>query len=466
MADVTIGGLPAAAAALLSHKYEIESAISEHVTGTQMLALWQANLSFQPLDSDLTAIAALTTTAYGRALLALADAAALRTAGGLGTAAVADTGTLSANVPTIAQADARYQAIDSDLTAIAALTTTAYGRSVLEAASAGALRTLAGLAIGTDVQAPATTLAGYGITDAASDTELSNHEADTTSVHGVADTSTLYRAGGTDVALADGGTGASLTDPNADRMLFWDDSAGAVTWLTAGANLTISDTTLDASSGGVDGSAGFLFDHFLNGVTGSPIGLQNSASGAGGGSSARTTTGADAIGVIEELTGTTTTGRGGLTVAQATILFGGGTLTLDWRFQLPILPDGTESFALYLGFGDNMAAAPTDGAFLYLDQANANFRYRTRSNGSQTDVDSALAAVAATWYRVRITVNAAATSINFTINGANSQDIATNIPSGAGRETGIMANIFKSAGTTSRSLYLDYCRFAWSGVSA
>jgi len=32
---------------------------------------------YQPLDSDLTAIAALTTTSYGRALLALADAAAL-----------------------------------------------------------------------------------------------------------------------------------------------------------------------------------------------------------------------------------------------------------------------------------------------------------------------------------------------------------------------------------------------------
>jgi len=36
--------------------------------------------TFQPLDSDLTAIAALATTAYGRAFLALADAAAGRTA--------------------------------------------------------------------------------------------------------------------------------------------------------------------------------------------------------------------------------------------------------------------------------------------------------------------------------------------------------------------------------------------------
>lgn len=56
-----------------------------------------------------------------------------------------------------------------------------------------------------------------------------------------------YTPGGTDVALADGGTGASLTDPNADRILFWDDSAGAVTWLTAGTGLTITDTTMTAS---------------------------------------------------------------------------------------------------------------------------------------------------------------------------------------------------------------------------
>lgn len=52
-----------------------------------------------------------------------------------------------------------------------------------------------------------------------------------------------YRAGGSAVALADGGTGASLTDPNADRILFWDDSAGVVTWLSLD-GLEISGTTL------------------------------------------------------------------------------------------------------------------------------------------------------------------------------------------------------------------------------
>lgn len=83
----------------------------------------------------------------------------------------------------------------------------------------------------------------------------------------------------TDLAVADGGTGAStaaaartalglvigtdvqawdaflddiaaLTDPNADRLLFWDDSAGDILWLTLGANLTITGTTIAASGGG------------------------------------------------------------------------------------------------------------------------------------------------------------------------------------------------------------------------
>lgn len=55
----------------------------------------------------------------------------------------------------------------------------------------------------------------------------------------------LYRAGGTDVALADGGTGASLADPNADSLMFWDDSAGATAYLTTAAPINITTTTID-----------------------------------------------------------------------------------------------------------------------------------------------------------------------------------------------------------------------------
>lgn len=49
--------------------------------------------AFQPLDSDLSAIAALATTDYGRALLTLANQAALRGVVGTGTAAYLDEAT-------------------------------------------------------------------------------------------------------------------------------------------------------------------------------------------------------------------------------------------------------------------------------------------------------------------------------------------------------------------------------------
>lgn len=89
---------------------------------------------YQPLDSDLSAIAALTTTSFGRSLLALADQAALQAAAGL---------VIGTDV----------QAHDSDLDAIAALATTTFGRSLLALADAAALRSTAGLVIGTNVQA-------------------------------------------------------------------------------------------------------------------------------------------------------------------------------------------------------------------------------------------------------------------------------------------------------------------------
>lgn len=61
--------------------------------------------------------------------------------------------------------------------------------------------------------------------------------------------SEVYRIGGTDVGLGDGGTGASLGDPNADRIMFWDDSAGQVTWLTPAGGLVITNTTFSGQSG-------------------------------------------------------------------------------------------------------------------------------------------------------------------------------------------------------------------------
>ena len=56
---------------------------------------------------------------------------------------------------------------------------------------------------------------------------------------------------GTDVLAYDAGVQqiADLADPNADRGLFWDDSAGAYVYFTFGSGLTMTDTTLTASGG-------------------------------------------------------------------------------------------------------------------------------------------------------------------------------------------------------------------------
>lgn len=97
----------------------------------------EGNAAYQPLDSDLTAIAALTTTAYGRALLALADAAAL--------GALVDSLFL-----TPAEGNAAYQPLAANLTEWATLNPTANAGSLVTAADYAAMRALLDLEAGTD----------------------------------------------------------------------------------------------------------------------------------------------------------------------------------------------------------------------------------------------------------------------------------------------------------------------------
>jgi hypothetical protein len=57
------------------------------------------------------------------------------------------------------------------------------------------------------------------------------------------------------LAMARGGLGVALVDPDADRVLFWDDSAGQFTFLTLGTNLSITGTTINATGGGTPGGS-------------------------------------------------------------------------------------------------------------------------------------------------------------------------------------------------------------------
>jgi hypothetical protein len=69
---------------VLATDAEVATAVSDHAAAANphptYLTQTEGDAAYQPLDSDLTAIAALSTTAFGRSLLALADAAALAAA--------------------------------------------------------------------------------------------------------------------------------------------------------------------------------------------------------------------------------------------------------------------------------------------------------------------------------------------------------------------------------------------------
>lgn len=106
----------------LSSQLDLQSALDAKASTSSLSAYLTAAAaasSYQPLDGDLTSIAALTTTSFGRELLTRADAAATRSALGLGTLA-----TQSATITdylTSSNAALTYQPLDSQLTTLAAL---------------------------------------------------------------------------------------------------------------------------------------------------------------------------------------------------------------------------------------------------------------------------------------------------------------------------------------------------------
>jgi len=174
------------------------------------LTLTNLNALYQPLDADLTTWAGLTPSLNAQSLVTAADYAAMRALLDL------ESGTDFLSPSALAAA---YQPLDADLTSIAALTTTSFGRSLLELADQPALLSAAGAAAASHAHAAGDITSGV-------------------------------------LAIARGGLGVDLsTAPGADRLLFWDHSALAFAYLSAGSGLTITGTEITAA-GGIGGSVG------------------------------------------------------------------------------------------------------------------------------------------------------------------------------------------------------------------
>lgn len=176
--------------------------------------------------------------------------------------------------------------------------------------------------------------------------------------------------------------------------------------------------------------------------------------------------------IAEATTGANSAGGGGHATSPS-MLFGAGGYTCEMSVRLEDLSDGTDTYTTYLGFvdfgGGGTVAAPVDGAYVsYTHSANSGkFQFSTINNSSASDTDTGVTVAADTWYTIRIDVNSAGTSATCTINGTASSGgaIATNIPTAAGRETGIGWGILKSAGATPRLMYCDYVYYAVGSTS-
>lgn len=196
---------------------------------------------------------------------------------------------------------------------------------------------------------------------------------------------------------------------------------------------------------------------FLNSLNGTPF--TAAVSGTGTAANVNVAGEANHPGIDQIETGTTATGRAAIQTALNCVLLGGGAAVFEAVVRVPTLPDGTQSFAFRIGFGDSVSADFADGVYFELTQADTEWQCKTANNSSRTTSDSGHTAQANTWTRLRIEINAAGSEAKFYIDGTLKQTLTTNIPTGAGRETGIVASIIKSAGTTERTAQID-CVYA------
>jgi hypothetical protein len=123
----------------------------------------------------------------------------------------------------------------------------------------------------------------------------------------------------------------------------------------------------------------------------------------------------------------------------------------------------------YLGFHDSATyAAPVDG--VWIDIQGTTLKGVTSSNSSATNTGTTYTITQGVWYRYKIVLNADATLATFTLYTCAdgiavwTDTCATNIPTGAGRYTGMRMLAVNTGTTAVTTLALDWYRYSCSRV--
>lgn len=173
--------------------------------------------------------------------------------------------------------------------------------------------------------------------------------------------------------------------------------------------------------------------------------------------------GAAAPGVWRLDAGTANTGTGqGITSISlgnvANMTTGGGEIVIPFRFAVPTLSDGTNTFVVSLGMRDAWLGGASDRiAVNYTHSVNSGklTLNSQQGGGAVSTVNGTTTVVAGTMISGRIVINAAGTQADLYVGSAASPEatITATMPTAAMNLGGI---ILKSAGTTSRTFDLDY----------
>lgn len=154
-------------------------------------------------------------------------------------------------------------------------------------------------------------------------------------------------------------------------------------------------------------------------------------------------TSADRWGIVQFANTTVT--QGSIIGTNAAAYIGGagasgGELYYETSFMIPELSDATDTYTVYIGFGDSTASGDhTDAiSFRYTHSVAAGaWQGYTRSNGAGNETvasgGSTVTVAPSTWYKLGISINSAWSSVTFYVNGTSIGTSASNIPTGTAR---------------------------------
>jgi len=182
---------------------------------------------------------------------------------------------------------------------------------------------------------------------------------------------------------------------------------------------------------------------------------------SGGGIAAQNAT-SNLPGATEINTSTSTTGTQAIfcpKIVNSSSRFGEAALTAHCEISIPTLSDGTNTytfqFAVTNGASGTTLAANNTIGIRYSNGINSGkFEGFTRNNaGTESTVDLGTTVSTSTLYHLTIEINKALTEARFYVNGSYSGRVTTNLPT-SGTTCGARTIIVKSAGTTSRSVWI------------